>query len=421
MPSVYLPYLNVALDAFALLVTLIVLMSCASEYTKKRTGAKYFLLYQISVSTALVADIVAWICEGNASLAVVTVVSNTLMACFFRVAIIGFMEYLIVCLYANSRVARVIGYMFHVLCGLSVAFCIGNAFFGYSFHVTETGHYEHSQDAIMGFIYLLYPILSALAVVMMALFAKRSSTIRPTAFLAYTLFPVIGVVLDYSVHGLSLTGAGFAISILTIYASIYRTRRREIEAQKNALMLSQINPHFIYNTLSTIASMCDVAPAKAKYLTIDFAQYLRGNINSLSSDASIPFDQELEHLECYLKIEKARFGDRLNVVYLIQCRDFTLPPLTLQPIVENAVKHGITKKQGGGTIKIMTYKAPSSYVIEIIDDGVGFDVENAEMHVGIQNVRNRIAAMCRGEVTIKSTKNVGTRVTIEIPQKKGKK
>ena len=120
MPSVYLPYLNVALDAFALLVTLIVLMSCASEYTKKRTGARFFLLYQISVSAGLVADIVAWMCEGNASLAVVTVVSNTLMACFFRVAIIGFMEYLIVCLYANSRVARVIGYMFHFLCGLSV-------------------------------------------------------------------------------------------------------------------------------------------------------------------------------------------------------------------------------------------------------------------------------------------------------------
>jgi LytS/YehU family sensor histidine kinase len=194
-----------------------------------------------------------------------------------------------------------------------------------------------------------------------------------------------------------------------------------IERQKNALMLSQINPHFVYNTLSTIAAMCDTSPKQAKYLTIDFAQYLRRNIGTLTSEELIPFEQEMEHVACYLKIEKARFRERLNVIYSIQCKNFSIPPLTVQPLVENAIKHGITKKASGGTVKISTFEEDTHYVVEIIDDGVGFDFENAEMHVGIKNVQNRVASACRGTVTIKSTLGVGTRVTIEIPKRKGKR
>ena len=420
MPSIHLPYVNIALDTFALLVVLVIFFTCISEYTKKKTGAKYFLLFQISVVVALVADIIAWIGEGHPSLALLTIVSNTVMACGFRLAIVGFMGYLIASLYANSRAASFIFSVLNGLCVLSILFCIGNAFFGYAFYVTETGHYEHSGSFAMGFYYLFYPIMAAIAIVLMSFLAKRSAKLNRAAFLMYTSFPVIGVVVDYLFHGLSLTGAGFAISILVIYTSIYRTRRRELEIQKNALMLSQINPHFVYNTLSTIAAMCDVAPKQAKYLTIDFSQYLRRNIDSLSSEPLIPFDQEMEHVACYLKIEKARFGERLNVIYSIQCKDFHIPPLTVQPLVENAIKHGITKKADGGTIKICTYEEASHYIIEVIDDGVGFDAESTELHVGVQNVRNRIAALCRGDLTVKSTVGIGTRVRIELP-KKGKR
>lgn len=183
-------------------------------------------------------------------------------------------------------------------------------------------------------------------------------------------------------------------------------------------MLSQINPHFVYNTLSTIAAMCDTSPRQAKYLTIDFSKYLRQNIGTLTSEELISFDQEMDHVACYLKIEKVRFRERLNINYSIGCRDFYLPPLTLQPLVENAVKHGITKRAEGGTVRITTYDTDTHYVVEIIDDGVGFDTEGTEMHVGIANVRNRIAAMCKGEVSVKSRTGVGTRVTVEIPKKK---
>ena len=419
MPSIHLPYVNIALDIFALFVTVVILSVCASEYSRKSKATKYFLIFQISIVVALIADIISWIGEGHPSLAVMMLISNTVMASACRVAIAGFMQYLIACRYANSSVARYVGIIFNVICVFSIAFCIGNAFFGYVFYVNEAGHYEHTGSLEMAFIYLLYPIFAVFAIVLMSFFAKRSAKINRIAFLVYTAFPVAGVIADYVFHGISLTCVGFTCSILVIYTSIYRTRRKELETQKRALMLSQINPHFVYNTLSTIAAMCDVSPKQAKNLTIDFAQYLRNNIGTLTADENIPFEREMEHVECYLKIEKARFRERLNVIYSIQCKDFSIPPLTVQPLVENAIKHGVTKKAAGGTVRICTHETDNSYIIDIIDDGVGFDTENTELHVGIQNVKKRVASLCRGELTYKSTVGVGTKATVEIPKKKG--
>ena len=365
MPSLHLPYVNIAIDAFALIVTLIILATCIGEFSNKKIGSKHFLLFQISIVIALIADMIGWLGEGHPELSVMTLSANTVMACACRLAIVGFMGYLIASLYSNSRAASFVMSIFRVLCALSILFCIGNAFYGYAFYVNEYGHYEHSGNNAMGFLYLLYPILAGFATILMAFFAKSSAKINRWAFFIYTLFPIAGVVLDYIFHGISLTCAGFAVSILTIYTSIYLTRQKELESQRNALMLSQINPHFIYNTLSTIAAMCDLSPKQAKYLTIDFSQYLRRNIDSLTSEELIPFDQEMEHISCYLKIEKARFRERLNIIYSIQCKEFCIPPLTVQPIVENAIKHGVTKKAEGGTVKICTYEEDTCYVIEI--------------------------------------------------------
>lgn len=419
MPSLHLPYVNIALEAFALLVTLIVFVSCVNEYSNKKEGSIHFLLLQISVIVALIADMIGWVGEGRPSLYAMTLVSNTVASCACQIIIISFMAYLISSLYANSRVARCILTIFRVLCALSLIFCIGNIFGEYAYAVNEQGHWQRSENAAMGFAYLLFPMLSFFAVMLLTFLAKKSTNINKAAFFIYALFPIAGMILDYIFHGISLTYVGFTISILVIYTSIYLTRKKQLESQKNALMLSQINPHFVYNTLSTIASMCDTSPKQAKHLTIDFAQYLRRNINTLTSEELIPFEQEMDHVACYLKIEQARFRERLNVIYSIQCKNFSVPPLTVQPLVENAVKHGITKKASGGTLRILTCEEDSYYIIRIIDDGVGFDSENTEMNVGLQNVRSRLAATCRGELTVKSTVGIGTRVTIIIPKKKG--
>ena len=215
MPSIHLPYVNIALDAFALVVTLIILVACMSEFSHKEIGAKHFLLLQFSVVVALIADIIAWSGEGQASLSVMTLVANAVASCACQIAILSFMGYLIASLYANCRVATCILNIFQVLCVLSLLFCIGNAFFGYE------GHYTHSENGMLGFVYLIFPIFSFFAVILLTFFAKSSAKINRVAFFVYTLFPVAGVIIDYSFHGISLTYAGFTVSILVIYTSIY--------------------------------------------------------------------------------------------------------------------------------------------------------------------------------------------------------
>ena len=424
MTNIALPYVSIALDSFALLVILIVFASCFQEFSGKRRKNKQFLFLLLSVTVAIVADIISWIGEGNLSLLYMTVTANTVASCAGKFAIIFFLGYLRYNLYERSKLARVTVILLNILGGLSIAFSLGNAFFGYAFYVDGHGHWHNSSNILMGVLHLLFPTVALLSTVIMALFAKGSAKINRMAFLLYALFPAAGVIVDYTVHGLSMTYVGLAVSILIIYTSIYIKKQKLIEAQKNALMISQINPHFVYNTLSTIASMCDVSPKQAKNLTIDFSRYLRRNLGTLSGEELIPLEQELEHVECYLKIEKARFRERLNVIYSVQCKDFRIPPLSIQPIVENAVKHGITKKTEGGTVKISTYCTDKYNVVEIIDDGIGFDtaaLTDAGDHIGLENVKNRVSSLCRGNVNVKSTQGVGTRVTIEIPKKKGKK
>ncbi len=422
MPSIHLPYVNIALDAFGLLVMVIVLLSCVNEHVRNSRGtSKPFMLLLVFIIATLISDLLSWIGEGRIELSNLTTVSNTAAVCFSYISIVCFMFFLRETINNKSKLLSAMIWSFGVLSIVTTMFLVANAFYGYAFYVDELGHYVRVEDMMMSIIYLQFPVLSFIAIVLALIFSNDTDKMTKLSFIMYTIFPVAGVLLDYCIHGLSLTYIGLVLSVLIIYANIYSQKQRMIERQKNALMLSQINPHFIYNTLSTIAAMCDLSPKQAKCLTIDFSQYLRRNINSLSSEALISFEQEMEHVECYLKIEKARFRERLNVIYSIQCEDFSVPPLTVQPIVENAIKHGITKKAEGGTIKICTYKEEALYVIEIIDDGVGFDAESTEMHVGLENVRSRVAATCRGDLTVKSTLGVGTRVRIEIPKKKGKR
>ncbi len=199
----------------------------------------------------------------------------------------------------------------------------------------------------------------------------------------------------------------------------------KIADQKGAFMLSQMQPHFIYNTMNTIYSLCDLNIEDAKTAIHDFAGYLRHNLGTMESMAPVPFETELNHTKFYLSIEKMRFGDELNIVYDILEDDFDLPPITLQPIVENAVRHGIRNKIGVGTVTIRTYLQGDSYIILVEDDGVGFDTsilneqnpDDESTHIAIRNVTLRVKQICDGTVEIFSKPGEGTQVRIIIPAK----
>ena len=227
-------------------------------------------------------------------------------------------------------------------------------------------------------------------------------------------------------YGLAITMAYQIVSlILDLHkqykeAIRYQQVQKELYEAKVSVMISQIQPHFMYNALTSIAMMCQIDPDTAQEATVTFADYLRGNMDSLKQTAPVPFTQELEHLKKYLYIEKLRFDDLLNVEYDIQATDFVLPQLSIQPLVENAVKHGVGMKEDGGTVKISTRETETSYEVVIEDDGVGFDVneqkDDGRSHVGMENTKKRLHDMCGAQVVITSVIGEGTTARVILPK-----
>ena len=211
--------------------------------------------------------------------------------------------------------------------------------------------------------------------------------------------------------------------VLDHQASIKNKKlKEELEQSRIAVMISQIQPHFLYNSLTSVMDLCDRDPKQAKAAIADFADYLRGNLSSLKTENLISFRVELSHIQKYLRLEKLRFQDELEVLYDIRVQDFMLPALSVQPLIENAVKHGVGKKIGGGIVSIHTYETMEHYVIRIEDDGVGFeegeyDKENST-HVGIENTRKRLDMMISAQLELESEKGKGTKATIRIPKRR---
>lgn len=199
-------------------------------------------------------------------------------------------------------------------------------------------------------------------------------------------------------------------------------QQQQLLQSRISILLSQIQPHFLYNTLTVICGLCDENPKEAKKVTAEFADYLRHNLDTLNQCAAVPFAEELQHIKVYLYIEKKRFESKLQIIYDIKTDEFRIPSLTVQPLVENAVKHGVLRRKNGGAIIISTQNSDGWYEITIADDGVGFDANQSpaepDTHIGIQNVRDRLWSMCKGTLTISSEVGVGTKAVIKIPKEK---
>ena len=206
-------------------------------------------------------------------------------------------------------------------------------------------------------------------------------------------------------------------------------KAKELELEKNALnaqlaqsristMMSQIRPHFIFNALGSIEYLCETEPHKAKKLVHSFAQYLRGNLRELDNPKPIHMSQEIAHVRHYLSIENVRFPD-MTFTFDLNSDDFMLPALVIQPIVENAIKHGLMPLDHGGSVCVASWETPSHYCVSIEDNGVGFDTGillDAREHIGLRNIRSRLEAVVNGTLHIESTIGKGTKVEIKIPK-----
>ena len=289
------------------------------------------------------------------------------------------------------------------------------------FFTAENGVYLRSNTMIIsqGYQFIMFTAIFVTAVA-----SKKLSPREKIAFALYCVLPFIAIILQNAFKGYAIAYASIIVAIEVLFVFIGVEKNFQISMQKEKIrdaqiniMLSQIQPHFVYNSLSAISTLITIDPEKAQEALDNFTEYLRRNLSSLTDVKLIPFEDELKHIETYISLEKLRFDDRINVIYDLKTTDFNVPVLSIQPIVENAIKHGILKKGEGGTLKISTYEADDSYDIVIEDNGVGFnndDVKKEENHYGIDNIEYRIKNMCNGSLDIKSVINKGTIVTITL-------
>lgn len=319
-------------------------------------------------------------------------------------------------------------YMKVVTCmgALHVLGCILTPSTGLYYVISDENIYYRGKGVALAS--LLPIIVYVMVTILIIQFFKKLRMRVIVSLLSYMWIPGIGQLIQNLFRGVATLNPAITLSILIMFINLQLDRdvRNEQDKQKLTeanikIMLSQIQPHFLYNTLAIIRGLCTEDAGKAKEAINDFSVFLRANMDSLTYELPISFEQEFKHVKSYLNLIQQMYGNGVNVEYDIQTTQFRLPALSMQPLVENAVHKGLRKKEGGGTIKIKTEENEKYYQIVISDDGVGFcmDILKEEGHVGIKNVRERLYTMCGGILSIESKIGEGTDVFIKIPKNGG--
>lgn len=267
---------------------------------------------------------------------------------------------------------------------------------------------------------LLFPpvLLMLINLIAVIRFHKMLSVRNRIAFSIYLAIPIICMVIQMIFYGILAIVLGTSISTFTMLIFIILEHRKMMKKQEAELLLFQVRPHFIYNTLTHIYYLCDSDPGAAQEVIGSFTTYLRKNFSAINSSSLSTFDEELEHTKAFLSVIKARYGDLINIEYVIRNTDFRLPPLTLEPIVENAVKHGVDPEYDALNIKIISENKDKMNIITVINSGPAFKpAEDGTVHVGLDNVRKRLNILCGGTITITQGEDgTGAVVMISVPQ-----
>ncbi len=417
---------NIALDILGIILSLIPIVYLISNHRYQQKLNQYFLGVAVSNIFMIVGDLADWLIQDAAEPSVKLLL--TLFTVMFYVAsafvLYFFAGYMGEYLKLPVRVKKLYLTVIAVVCGAQVFFAVISPFTDSIFYVSDRGYQRGSLFIISQLIPLFCYILFTVLVIV---YRKRLNWREVVFFLLYIFVPLGGGAIQMFLRGVAVVNIGVALALLFILVNIQfeheitlRKQEKKLAELRIDIMLSQIQPHFLYNVLTGIRTLCEMDPIRAGESIGTFSKFLRANMESLTNKSPIPFEQELAHTRSYLYLEQQRFEDKLNVIYEINTTAFTIPPLTLQPIVENAVRHGIMKKKDGGILTIRSEETDSAYMVTVIDDGVGFSVEQRKTaeyaHIGIENVKNRLNALCGGTIEVQSEPQNGTTVTICVPK-----
>ena len=408
--------LNVSLLVFSALVTLFLLIGAITDMNRKSRFMSSFIILLISNILMQLGEAGIWFFAGELENIVLLNISAMMSMVFSYVLISAYAHCLTEFVCERKKVSFVPNYIILAICSIYILLSVISLFNGMFFSFDENGCFVNGP---------MYGLVRAfdLIVIIIGIFwvmcYRKILTLREISFLiSFNVLPLLSMTLqrfwEPTPQYMAVT-----LSLIVIYVLFHGEITRQLADSRISIMLSQIQPHFMHNMLTTIMYMCRTEPEEAEKTVGQFADYLRANMDSLTLKQCIQFETELKHVKTYWSLEEKRFGDKIRAVYDIQENSFMLPSLTIQPIVENAVKHGMRKGKQL-TVTIRTYSDVNNYYVEINDDGRGFDVNAFEndrkSHIGIKNVQQRLKMMCGGELMVNSVPDQGTDAVIKIPK-----
>ena len=419
--------LNIGLLVFAILVTFFILLGCVGYKSRNLSYMRNFVWIVCMNLVMLIGECGLWIMKLGFKNVWLTKLfgffsygGGAIMALFYLFCILSFVEER-----GAPDVSYRSAYLMRIVCGCYLVLVFLSMFNGMLFQVDAHGNL--TDGPYYWIAWLIDPMILLIEILVVVHYRKNLSRFGTIVMLNFGLVSLLTTGLQsiwYPVPELLACTLALLLMFMLFYWEMAKNlveNERELMQSQMSLAISQIQPHFLYNTLSTIAELCRKDSAMAEEVTNRFALYLRGNLEHMGDSFPVEFSKELKHVQTYLWIEKIRFQEELQVVYDIQTEDFIIPALTVQPLVENAVKHGMMGSENVCTITIRTKCVERGYQVIIEDDGCGFDPEQVKndgrKHIGIESVRSRLKFMVGGTLTVKSAIGKGTTVIIEIPGK----
>ena len=330
----------------------------------------------------------------------------------------------------ESPVTRAVTVLIIITLVIYTSALIVNLFRPVIFMITEEGVFYSGVTDYFSVISGLF----CLMLLSIATFSSKLGLSRKFSFLCCiftpTLFGILSMnqeILSWGIYIWGIMSITLVLPLCLIFFNAHDELEKDVVMKEKeqthlriSAMISQMQPHFLYNSLAIIAALCEEDPKLAARATNAFSDYLRENMDFADKSNPISFSEELKHIETYVWLEMLRFPNRLNMEYDIKCTSFPIPALSVQPMVENAIKHGICKNKSGGTVRLCSFETDQFYCVKVSDDGTGFDVQKKtddnRQHLGIKNTRYRIREMLGGSLDIKSLPGEGTTVTIKIPK-----
>ena len=409
--------LNYAILISAVVVSVFGLMTTLLIHDSNKADRRYFLCFFILLGLSSLAQL---ICElsKNAVLSQITMFASSLLSSMVMVPLL---TYMLRCAGKNWKRNPFL----YIVSGLWVGYLIlliVTQFTTFIYYFTPDNVYHRGPLYPL----LLLPIILFLLINVISLFLYRSALTRRQriSFLAYLVIPLVCMFIQILFYGILLIAFGSTVAVfyMLVCFLIEQSEKSIRQAEENArqqasIHVLQMRPHFICNTMMSIYYLIPQDAQKAQQVTLDFTTYLRNNFTAIATPDTIPFEKELEHTRAFLAVEKVRHENQLFVEWDTPYTDFRLPPLTIQPIVENAVVHGVSPDLEPLRISIKTEKTDDGVEIVIQDNGGGFTEINEDVpHTALKNITERLKRQCDGTITIDSSAD-GTTVKLFIPQK----